>query len=518
MEWAFGDFILNQDRAELIGPDGPVSLEKRPLDLLIHLVANADRVISKDEIVEVVWQRRIVSDATIATAVKQVRKAVGDSGTEQTVVKTIHGRGLRFVAPLRSAPQPAPSPAAPEEPLTMPIGTARPSVAVLRFLVMGEGPAVAALADAVPAELISSLSRMKWAQVIARGSSFRFPPEEIEPQNIGEQLGVRYLIAGSVEAIGDMLTLSVELISAQDGALIWSDRYASTLTDIQVTRHQIVASVIAAMELQVPQFEADHARRLQRDQFDAWSHFHLGLRHIYLFNRADNNLAAMHFNRAIDLDGEFARAHAGLSFAYWQDAFMQFGADRAEPLALAKSAADRALAIDPRDPFANFNMGRALWLEGDPISGCHWLERALQVNPNYAQCHYSKGLNELLAGKPDAAREAVKEAMTLSPLDPLQYAMLSVLAMSHIADEDFAQAAKLADRALHSPGAHFYISLVAAFSHELNGDRRTAEERLKSVLDVRSDLTQQLFFQAFPILDRHLKDTIGGALTRLKVN
>ncbi len=521
MEWAFGDFYLSQERAELVGPDGPIALEKRPLDLLVHLVANAERVVSKDEIVEVVWQRRIVSDATIATAVKQVRKAVGDSGTEQAIIKTIHGRGLRFVAALRETGPAEPSPVTTEikleEPSVAPVGTARPTVAVLRFQILGEGGPANSLADAVPAELISSLSRMKWAQVIARGSSFRFEPDVAEPESIGAQLGARYLIAGSVEVVGDMVTLSVELLSAQDGALIWSDRYASALSDIQIMRHQIVASVIAAMELQVPNFEAEHARRLSGSQYDAWSHFHMGLRHIYRFNQVDNRLAAEHFHQAIGLDREFARAHAGLSFAHWQEAFMQFGPDRAAPLAQAKAAAEQALAIDPQDPFANFNMGRAYWLEGDPLSGCDWLDRALLINPNFAQCHYSKGLNVMLTGEAEAAREAVGKAMTLSPLDPLYYAMLGVQSLTYIADESFEKAARTADRGLHHPGAHFYLGLVSVLAHELNGDRQAAEGRLKGLLETRPDISQEIFFQAFPFVDKEIRDRISGSMTRLRL-
>ncbi len=516
MEWRFGDYILNSERAELTGSDGLVHVEKLPLDLLLLLAINADRVVSRDEIIEAVWGGRFVSEAVISTAIKQVRKAVGDSGARQAVIRTVHGRGFRFVAPLRTPVNDVPTAATSSDQIDpTPIGTDQASVAVLRFELLGKDQARPELTDGLPAELISSLSKLRWLHVTARGSSFRFDPARPDPEQVARELGVRYLLTGRIEPINDMLTISVELLSASNGALVWSERYATAVADIQMARQDIVASIISAFEIQVPQFESEHARRLSPTQLDAWSHYHLGLRHMYRYNEADNAIAAGHFRSAIELDREFSRAHSGLSFTYWQNAFMNFGEDRKLPLEKAVAAASRALEIDGQDPFASFNMGRARWLEGDVDAGIDWLDRALLVNPNYAQCHYTRGLSKVLTGRPDDALGAADKAMQLSPLDPLLYAMLSTKAIAHIANEDFAAASVWAEKAVRVPGAHFYISMVTAIALELGGDRASAERWRDEALARRPEITASMFFQAFPFKDAALKTTLTNALARL---
>ncbi|MEL6318919.1 MAG: transcriptional regulator, partial [Pseudomonadota bacterium] len=459
------------------------------------------------------WGGRFISDSTLSSAVKSARRAVGDDGAAQAVIKTVHGRGFRFVAPLRAparsaAPDPADAP---------PLGAGRPSLAVMRFLPIGGDARAGAIADAIPAELISWLSRLRWARIIARGSTFQFAPETLEPTEIGRKLGVRYVMAGSVEAVGAGLSISIELIFASSGELVWSDRFACGVGEVHVARRDIVAAAIAAMELEVPSFEADAARHLGQEQFDAWSHHHLGLRHIYRYNRADNVIAARHFERAIELDPGLARAHAGRSLAHWQDAFMHYGADRATPLRRAIEAAERGLAADDRDPFSNFSMGRAIWLQGDAEAGLPWLSRALRVNPNYAQCCYAQGLAQILAGDAERAQASARQAIDLSPLDPLRYGMLGVIAMCRIAEREFATAARVADEATRSPGAHFYIMWIAALAHELAGDRAAAEARLNLVRAERPDISPALFFGAFPFAGGDAAALLTASMSRLGV-
>lgn len=518
MEWEFGTFTLSKARAELTGPEGPVHLEKYPLDLLLLLVENADRVVTKDEIVETIWSGRFVSDSTISTAVKQIRRALGDSGSAQAFIKTIHGRGFRFVASF-SAANPAIA-RTPEPKVFVPprSGQAQPSLAVLRFQYLGSDASDSALADAIPAELITSLSRLRWAQVIARGSSFRFAPDDIRPQEIGEKLGARYLVAGSVEALGDSLTIFLELILAGTGELVWADRFPSRRAELFETRQAIVAAVIAAMEIELPKFEAAATRRLAPTEFDAWSHFHIGLHHMFRFNEASNIEAARHFHEAIALDPEFARAHSALSFTHWQVAFMQFGPNRDEALQKAVNWADQALAIDMNEPLANFCMGRAKWLEGDAEAGISWLERALAVNPNFAQCHYSLGMNRMLVGENDGSRNAVDQAMFLSPLDPLYYAMLGVRALTYMAEGKFDLAGQVGEEATRSPGSHFFISWIAAMAHELGGNRARAEANIRRTRSSRTGMSQDMFFRSFPITNPDLRQNLTGAMTRLGID
>lgn len=523
MEWRFCGYALNADRAELIGPEGPVHIERSPLNLLQFLIKNSERVVSREDLIEAVWGGRIVSDATISTTVKQARRAVGDSGAEQLVIKTIHGRGFRFVAALEptivaQATVPPAGIDAPERVAELSShGAGRPSIAVMRFVQLASGSDAPHLADALPAELITGLSRMRWLHVIARGSSFQFDPRQFDPADVGARLGVRFIVTGLIEVVGDKIAISLEIQSTTTGSLIWSERFAESMADVQIMRSNIVAAVIAAIELTIPQYEAMEARKLSASQFDAWSHFHQGLSYIFKFNRSDNLAAAKHFKAALDLDPMFARAHAGLSFTHWQNGFMFFSVDRKEDQRQALAAASRALDIDPTDPFVNFNMGRAQWLEGDLAACRAWLDRAIQINPNYAQCHYNKGLVLAMDGQPDLAHSSSSTALSLSPLDPLAYAMHGTRAMSSIVQEDFASAVRFAESAMQLPGAHVYIALIAALSHEMNGSRAAAETWRDHALASRPDISIAMFFAAFPFSDQSVQRQIIRAFRRLGI-
>src|SRR5215469_10652398 len=209
-------------------------------------------------------------------------------------------------------------------------------------------------------------------------------------------------------------------------------RSRSRIDDVHTMREEIRARVLMALDLRIPMHEAAQARLSVPDDLDAWSAYHLGLQHIYRFNRADNAAAAHLFRRAIALDPYFARAHAGLSFVHFQTAFMRYTDDLAGEIHSARRSAERGLELDALDPFVNFTMGRSYWLEGDLESSSSWLERATSISPNYAQGIYARAWTEALAGQASAGRTHVDLAMRLSPIDPLYYAMMGTRAFTHM--------------------------------------------------------------------------------------
>lgn len=529
MAWRFRDFTLDPARAELAGPQGPIHLERHTLDVLIHLVRNADRVVSRDELLEAVWNGRIVSDATISTAIKHARRAVGDTGAEQTLIRTIHRRGFRFVGEAMQIKRVATGAAASAASAQPPrpelggdgggtpdrAGANRPSLAILRFQSLNPSLTTRHLADAFPAELITSLSRIGWLHMIARASSFQFDPATAEPAVIGERLGVRYLATGMVELTGDVATLTVDVLQASDGALIMTERFAFPFSEIHLRRADVVSAVASAIELTLPEHEARMARRLSADEFDAWSHYHIGLAHLYRFNAGDNLIAQQHFEAATTIDPDFARAYAGLSFVHWQTAFMQFSDDRRMLLDGAMRTARRALEIDPKEPFAAFNLGRAHWLAGDLDGGVAWIERSLLINPNSAQSTYCSGLVQLMSGVADRGRSMCEKALSLSPLDPMSYAMHATSSMAAIMVDDFLRAQRLAEQAVNTPGAHFYIAMIAAAAYELGGAPLTAERYRDRALAQKPDASADVFFQAFPYQRHEDKERLRGAFRRL---
>ncbi|MDH5797778.1 MAG: winged helix-turn-helix domain-containing protein, partial [Paracoccaceae bacterium] len=455
MDYVFGNFILDLNRGELRDAEGTISIEPRALDLLTYLVENDGRLVSRDELVNSVWDGRIVSDAAISTAVKAARRALADDGTEQVWLKTVRGRGFRFEGKvsLRAAPT-AKSTAQADDPLVASETVRKPRIAVLPFSSVGfEGPQQA-LGDGVPAEIIMSLSRLRWIEVIARGSSFRFRGDTVEMNALKGLLNAGYCLAGSVEPSGSDVVVMTELSDTSSGAVIWAERFVGKRDQVQDIRLQIVSSVVAALDVHISQHEAEKARLRDPENLDAWGNYHLGLTHVNRFNAHDNRLAEGYFERAIALDPAFSSAHSAMSFAKFQTVFLRYSPDREAAVAEAMRFAERAIEIDPTDPQSHFAMGRISWLQGRPNEGRPWLDMALAHDPNFARAFYTRGAVNMMDGHAKDTLADMGVAKALSPLDPLLPALLAVRGLAELQLGLHDEAVKSSEQAALAPRAH----------------------------------------------------------------
>ncbi len=311
---------------------------------------------------------------------------------------------------------------------------------------------------------------------------------------------------------GPSINISVELADTSTGGVVWADRRAAKIDDIHEIRAQIVTNIISALEIQIPLNEAHAARLTAPENLDAWNAYHLGLQHMYRFNQRDNAAANAMFNLAIEKDPGLARAHAGLSFTHFQNAFMRYPGDQKSETGKARKFAERSVELDPIDPFVNFVMGRSFWLDGDLDGSLPWLDRATSFSPNYAQGFYARAWVDSISERGMKGRENANIAMSLSPLDPFLYAMTSVCGLSYLAEGDYAEAASWADKAARTPGAHVLIALIAAVAHSLNGDEKKALVWVVDVRKRRPDITSDHFFRAFPYCDGQVRQRISKAL------
>jgi TolB-like protein len=521
MIYAFGSMELDLARVELRDNGEPRSVEPQVFALIAYLAEHRDRMVSRDELFEKLWEGRVVSDSALASRIKSARRVLGDDGRTQAIIKTVHGQGLRFMADVRvrhdrvAAAEVAVSEEPQQQAPQSSPDAARPSIAVLPFRSMGATERWSAIADGLPHELITELARLRWLFVVARGSSFRLRGDDLDPREIGRLLGVRYCLSGAVEVSGNQLLVTAELVDTRGGDVVWGEHYAGNVDDVHAMRGEIRASILTSLEIQIPLHEASSARLTAPDNLDAWSAYHLGLQHIYRFNRQDNALAATLFSRAVDLDATFARAHAGLSFAHFQTAFLRQADDVDGAIRRARDCAQRGVDLDPLDPFVNFTMGRTYWLEGDLDRALSWLDRATSLSPNYAQGIYARAWTEFMAGIADNARQHVDLAMQLSPLDPLYYAMLSLRGLTHIAAGDDQAAAVWAERGARAPGAHALIAMIAAAVQALAGNDELARHWAAEVRSRNPELTRDDFFSAFPMKSAPLRTRIAAALDSL---
>ena len=497
--YEFLDFQVDTGQFALRRDGEAVHVEPLIFDLITLFATCPGQVLDKDLLIAEVWQGRFISDASLSSAIKAARKALGDSGEAQQVIETIRGRGFRFAPKVTVTGKPATAvPAAPQAEPARPVRAARPSLAVLPFSLLGGREDYQGIEEAIAHDLITALSRARWLTVIARGSTFRFRGAGLDLAEVGRALGVRYCLTGTLELFGNRIALAVELTEAATGAVVWADRKEGRLDDIHLIRNEIVTGVASELESQIQNHEALQARDLATEHLDAWQAFHLGLRHVHRSTDADNRQAEELFRLAIARDPAFARAYAGLSQAYFRNAFLNRGGPRADNVAQARKYAEKAVELDQQDPFANFSMGRSFWLQADLDRANHWLERATHVSPNYAQGIYANSLMLGLSGESGDAVRLGETSIALSPLDPLLYGMRSAVSLAHLAQGDDASALDWGEAAAQTAQAHELVEMIAAGVNQITGNAERARYWAESAQRRGPNLSVSAFFDALP--------------------
>lgn len=512
MRYLFSDCELDLGRQILRRDGETIAVEPQVFSLLVILAQNPDRLITRAELFEQLWPNQEITDTTLSGRIRDARRALGDDGQQQRLIRTVHRRGYRFTTVVDSVEEsPArrtievidlPPPHAPQLQNQEQASTA-PSLAIVPLKPLAaEQP----LCEAITHDLIQTLSRLRWLRVIARESSFAPRAADRLQQSILGLPPVRYLLRGTLERRDKTLIAGVELLDSQDSSIVWVDRFECTQDDIHPLRQRIADDTAVALELHIAEHEARRARLSVSEHLDAWAHYHLGLSHALRFNADDNQLALAQFTRATELDPQFSRAWSGLSFTYLQRAFVQRERSSAV-VASAVDSAERAAALDRRDPFAALVMGRVSWLQNDLESGLGWLDDALALCPNYAQASYSRSLTALMLNREaDAVQTGVDRAIGLSPLDPLRYGMFCLRGMALAQQGDTEAAARWCERGARLSGEVAIIPMLAVAALHDNGEHQRAatwaeRSRAMSPGIGIDDLFSLLPFQAAPYSD-----------------
>ena len=265
MFYCFDDLSLDTDRRELRRKSELVPIAPQVFDVLQYLIENREQVVSKDDLIKGVWDGRIVSDSALTTRINAARAAIGDSGKEQHVIKTLPRKGFRFIATVReqqaaietaaggAAATPLPSPT-----LSLPD---KPSIAVLPFQNMGGDAGQEYFVDGVVEDIITGLSRIKWLFVIARNSTFAYKGRAVDLKQVGRELGVRYVLEGSVRKSADRVRVTAQLITAETGAHVWAERYDRKIDDFFALQDEITLSIVGAIEPTLRLAEIERVKR-----------------------------------------------------------------------------------------------------------------------------------------------------------------------------------------------------------------------------------------------------------------
>jgi TolB-like protein len=477
VQFSFGDYVLDIDRRELTRGSEQISLGPQVFDLLVYLVKNRERVVSKDDLIEGVWGGRIVSESTLTSHINAVRKAVGDSGDEQNLIRTIARKGFRFIGEI-SENRPV-GPGVSQQALALPV---KPSIAVLPFQNLSADPEQEYFADGMVEDIITALSRMRWLFVIARNSSFTYKGRTVDVKQVGRELGVRYVLEGSVRNAAKRIRISGQLIDTSTGAHIWAERFEGGLEDIFDLQDQITASVVGAIAPKLEQAEIERAQRKPTENLDAYDYFLRGMASVHRRTKQDNDEALRSFSKAVMLDPDFAASYGMAAWCYVWRKLNGWMIDGAKETAEAERLARRAVELGKDDAVALSRGAHALsLLVGDLDTAAVFMDRALTLNPNLAASWYLSGWLRIFLGEPEAAIEHEARAMRLSPLDPFLYNMQAGTAFAHMLAGRYDEASSWAAKAFQDQPNFPPPARIAAASHALAGRIAEAQKFMTHV-------------------------------------
>ena len=455
MQISFEDCLLDIERRELRRSNQLVAVEPQVFDVLIYLVENRDRVVSKDDLIASVWGGRIVSELTLTSRINAARKAIGDTGEKQNLIRTFARKGVRFVAPVNVArEQRAPA-------LTVP---QRPSIAVLPFTNMSGDPEQDSFVDGVTEEIITALSRVRWFFVIARGSAFAYKSKDIAPDAIARELGVRYVLMGSIRRSGDQIRVSAQLIDGNSRSNVWARSYDRALSDIFAVQDEITQTIVGGIEPELSRAERERARVKHRDSVDAWSIYQRGMFHLYRYTRDDLVQARTLFEGAIAIDPDLGPAYSAIAETYYYEVVYGFIQQDDDNRDRALELAKKAVTLDRDDAGAHCTLGRIRYLCRDYAAAISELEVALDLNPSLALAHYGLGAAFVFSGNPHKAFPHLESAVRLSPHDPNMGSYLVRTAEAKYLIGDDEAAVHFALKALAQPSFQWsrYAILIAA--------------------------------------------------------
>jgi DNA-binding SARP family transcriptional activator len=318
------------------------------------------------------------------------------------------------------------------------------------------------LANALAHDLITRLAKLRSLSVIAQGTMFVLGERGVGPGAAGRMLDVDYVASGSVRRHQQRVTVMIELVETRTAHIVWAEDFDYALDDALLVLEEIGNRIVAAIASEIELEERKRALLKPPESLDAWEAYHRGLWHMYRFEAGDNDRAQHFFEMAVRLDPTFSRAHAGLSFTHFQNAFLHRIGDREREMERAFATASQGLIADERDPAAHWAMGRALWLHGRQDECLSSLDRAVELSPNFASGHYTLAFVHSQSGDPRAAITSADHSRHLSPFDPLLFAMMASRALALVRLGEVAAGADWAVSAAARPNAHVHVRAIAA--------------------------------------------------------
>ena len=457
--YAFGPFRLDVAAGILFRGAEPVALGQRAIALLQILVEGGGNPISKDRLIESAWPGLAIEESNLPVQIAALRRVFAEEPGGDSWIKTLPRRGYRYVGPVAVKEQENQGAAGNEQPALAPPD--KPSLAVMPFTNMSGDPEQEYFADGMVEEIITGLSRIKWLFVVARNSSFIYKGQSVSVSQVGRELGVRYLLEGSVRKAGQHVRTTGQLVEAKTGVHIWAERYDRPLDDIFTLQDDITLNVVGAIEPSLREAEIERVKRKRPENLDAYDLVLRALPHVFLPMPAEAAKAMPLLERALTLEPDYAGAHGYLAWCHQilfvrggfnkenhdaairhARAALSYGRDDATALAIggfvisitehdratAFEALEQALAISPSSSFALFCGSAALAYAGEAERGIDWAERALRISPFDRMNHLSYhalAIAHFLRGRYDEAAHAARRSVQSIPSSSGSHSVLA---------------------------------------------------------------------------------------------
>lgn len=468
----FGPFAFDREQMKLTRDGQALTLGSRGAALLAALADARGVVVSKDSLMQAAWPGAVVEEANLTVQIGALRRALGTGPDEQEWIVTVPRVGYRLLAP-QAATDRGP-----------------PAVAVLPFENLSSDPEQNFLADGLVEEIITALSRFRTFAVVARNSTFAYKGRAVDVRDVARDLGVRYILEGSVRRSGDRVRVAAQLIEGATGAHLWAERFEGAPTDIFEFQDEITNAVIGLVEPRIRQAEIHRARRKRPDSLDAWDLYVQALPLVYSANVPGYTHAIELLDRAIAIDPGYAPALALASWAHERrNTYGGTAPAGVDDVAVSLKLAQRALDADPADPMALALLGWERILFRRDYAGLALCSRAVELNPNNRAILDLAAVAHLYAGNPDQVIACSMRALQLSPGAPDAFACIAHIAEANFAAGRFEEAAEWAQRSIDLEKDFAFSHLFLSMSRALLGQIEEAREEMKIVLALRPDFT-----------------------------
>jgi TolB-like protein/tetratricopeptide (TPR) repeat protein len=474
MQFIFEQYALDTERRELSRRGEQVTMQPQVFDLLVQLIQNRDRVLSKDDLISSVWAGRIVSDSALTSRINAARTALDDSGNAQRLIRTIPRKGFRFVGEVeerQTGAVPADVPQRPRQ-IAQQGSTAsiRPAIAILAFENMSDDPEQDYFCDGLSEDILTALSKVRWFFVIARNSSFSYKGRAVHIRQIADELSVRYVVEGSVRKEGDRVRITAQLNDAETGSHVWAERYDRHLTDVFAVQDEITNAIVSSIEPQIYAAENFHAQRKPPNNLDAWDLVMRALSHYWKVTRQDHLAAVAYLERAVALDPNYGQALSLLASSHMRAIHLGWS-DLAAAGPVASHAAHKAVDVSGDDAWAHTALGSVYFSTRRLEDALTEFELALQLNPNFCMTHGYYALALCYCGRTKDAFESAQRAIRHSPRDPSLAIYYGVAGYARFIERRYDEAITLARDAIRHrgdlTGAYRVLTVAAGMSGNL---------------------------------------------------